>query len=159
MSHAPIIWDIAVKTWSDTYKNILPEKQMDYMIEMMYNPVALDEQMNKLKHHFCLIKKKDASHWQGFVSYEYNYKAGRSAKVHKLYVLPECHGLGFGRVLINKVCEDAKENGNNSVRLNMNRNNATIGFYKHLGFSIVGEENIDIGNNYLMEDYVFEKEL
>ncbi|HCO66430.1 MAG TPA: GNAT family N-acetyltransferase [Dysgonomonas sp.] len=157
--HSRIIWDIAVVTWADTYKNILSKEQMDYMLDMMYSPGALEEQMNRLGHHFYLIKEEKSPHWQGFVSYEYDYKESNSTKLHKLYVLPECHGLGMGRILIDKVCEDARRHGNESVLLNMNRNNETLGFYKHLGFEIIAEEDIDIGNGYLMEDYIFERKV
>ena len=157
--HSPIIRDIAVVTWAETYKDILSDEQMDYMLDMMYSPASLTEQMNKHGHHFYLIRKDACVHWQGFVSYEYDYKGSRSTKLHKLYVLPECHGLGLGRILIDKVCEDARNYGNKSVLLNMNRNNQTLGFYKHIGFEIVAEEDIDIGNGYLMEDYIFEKQV
>lgn len=158
-AHSSAIWDIAVATWAETYKDILSDKQMAYMLDMMYSPAALDEQMNKLQHHFYLIRDYSSGHWQGFVSYEFDYKGGQSTKLHKLYVLPECHGLGMGRILIDKVCEDARGYGNRSVLLNMNRNNPTLGFYKHIGFEIVAEEDIDIGNGFVMEDYVFEKQV
>ena len=36
---------------------------------------------------------------------------------------------------------------------------ATLSFYKKLGFSIDKEEDIHIGNGYLMEDYVMLKML
>jgi len=157
--HALVIWDIAVVTWADTYKDILSKDQMDYMLDMMYSPTALEEQMNKLGHHFYLVKEDSSSRWQGFVSYQYDYKGSRSTKLHKLYVLPECHGSGMGRILIDKVCEDARNYGNKSVLLNMNRNNETLGFYKHIGFEIIEEEDIDIGNGFLMEDYIFEKQV
>jgi hypothetical protein len=38
----------------------------------------------------------------------------------------------------------------------VNRFNTALGFYKRIGFSIVTEENIDIGQGYWMEDYVME---
>lgn len=159
IENAPDIWDIAVATWADTYKNILSDDQMSYMLDMMYSPSALNEQIDKLSHHFYLIRNDSSPHWQGFVSYEFDYKGTQSTKLHKLYVLPECHGLGMGRILIDKVCDDAREYGNRSVLLNMNRNNQTLGFYKHIGFEIIAEEDIDIGNGFVMEDYVFEKKI
>lgn len=159
MAHARQIRDIAVVTWADTYKDLLSDEQRNYMIEMMYSFDSLNAQMNELGHHFYLIKEDNAAQWQGFVSYEHDYKNANRTKLHKLYVLPECHGLGLGRVLIDLVCRDAKEYGNESVTLNMNRDNPTLNFYKHIGFEIIGEEDIDIGNGFLMEDYIFEKKL
>ncbi|NDV69585.1 GNAT family N-acetyltransferase [Dysgonomonas sp. 25] len=157
--YARDIYDIAEQAWADTYGHILSQEQIDYMLDMMYSPQAIDDQINKRGHHFYLIREDASACWQGFVSYEYDYQGAHKTKLHKLYVLPSCHGLGFGRILIEKVCEDARKHGNKSVLLNMNRNNATLGFYKHMGFEIIGEEDIDIGNGFLMEDYIFEKQL
>jgi hypothetical protein len=41
----------------------------------------------------------------------------------------------------------------------MNRNNKARQFYEKNGFIIIKEEDIDIGNNYFMNDYVMEKRL
>jgi len=157
--HKGIIWEIAVATWAETYKDILEPEQIEYMLQMMYSPDALDEQMNELGHHFFLIKKAESENWQGFVSFEHNYKGTDTTKIHKLYVLPECHGTGMGRILVDKVADQARTKGNTAISLNMNRNNKTLGFYKHIGFEIIAEEDIDIGNGYLMEDYIFEKKV
>ncbi len=157
--HIPVIWDIAAKTWPGTYGDILTEEQIGYMLDMIYSTASLTEQMTQLGHKFVMIKEETSDHYQGFVSYEFDYKGSNKTKLHKLYVLPGCHGSGMGRILIDKVCEAAKEYGNTSVLLNMNRWNKTLGFYKHIGFEIVDEEDIDIGNGFLMQDYVFEKQL
>ena len=43
--------------------------------------------------------------------------------------------------------------------LNVNRRNKAKQFYEHLGFTIISEEDIDIGQGYFMNDYVMEKKL
>jgi len=53
----------------------------------------------------------------------------------------------------------AKENHSETISLNVNRFNKAFAFYKKMGFEIVAEENIEIGNGYLMEDYKMEKKL
>lgn len=157
--HIPVIRDIALGTWPDTYGQILSGTQMEYMMDMMYSENALENQMLKLGHHFLLIKTHASSSFQGFVSFEYDYKGENKTKLHKLYVLPDAHGLGFGKILIGKVCDAAREWGNSSVLLNMNRDNKALAFYRHVGFDIIGEEDIDIGDGFLMEDYIFEKQV
>lgn len=156
LEHISIIKEIAYKAWAVTYSNILSQDQIDYMLDMMYSDSSLTEQMTIQDHHFLLIKSSKSASFEGFVSFEFNYKNTNTTKLHKLYVLPQSQGLGLGRILINLVCERAKSHGNDYVRLNMNRDNKAISFYKKMNFEIVGEENIDIGNGYLMEDYIFE---
>jgi hypothetical protein len=38
----------------------------------------------------------------------------------------------------------------------VNRYNKARQFYEKMGFVVIGEEDIDIGNNYLMNDYIME---
>lgn len=154
--HMEQIQKIAETTWAVTYGDLLSEEQIAYMLDMMYSEKALTEQMTRLGHHFFVIRQDNSDHWQGFVSYEFDYKGQPKTKLHKLYVLPECHGTGMGKILVNKVREEARTNNNALVTLNMNRDNKTKDFYEHVGFRIVGEEDIDIGNGFLMEDYIFE---
>jgi hypothetical protein len=45
------------------------------------------------------------------------------------------------------------------LHLNVNRFNPSVEFYKHLGFKVVAEEDIDIGRDYFMEDYIMELNL
>lgn len=151
-----VIADIAQQTWYVTYKNILTINQIDYMLEMMYSNNALTEQMTKLNHHFLLIKDEPTNSYVGFVSYELNYKNSLKTKLHKLYVLPNYHGKGLGRILINAVMEKARHNKNEIVTLNVNRNNNAKSFYEYIGFTISGKEDIDIGNGFLMEDYILD---
>lgn len=153
------IRQIAIKSWKITYAKILSDEQFDYMVEMMYSDSALNKQMTEQNHHFLLIRDDSSSDYKGFVSYELNYKDKPQTKIHKLYLLPECKGKGMGRILIDKVVSLAQSVKNKSLSLNMNRDNNSLGFYKQMGFEIVGEEDINIGNGYLMEDYIFEKKI
>jgi hypothetical protein len=45
------------------------------------------------------------------------------------------------------------------MSLNFNRFNTALLFYQKLGFIIVREENIELDQGYIMEDYVMEKSL
>ena len=150
---------IARNTWGETYGNIISQEQIEYMLDMMYNESSIINQIENLNHHFLLIKDDTSNDFLGFVSYEPNYKNENKTKIHKLYVLPNCQGAGLGKELINETIERARINNNMSILLNMNRSNKSLGFYEQMGFNIVGEEDINIGNGYLMEDYIFEKKI
>lgn len=58
------------------------------------------------------------------------------------------------------VKEIAKENDQTSLLLNVNKyNTGAIDFYEYLGFVNIKSEIIDIGNGYVMDDFVFELKL
>ena len=67
--------------------------------------------------------------------------------------------MNVGRSLLECVLEEVGIEGGKKLQLNVNRNNKAISFYEKLGFTIIGEENVDIGNGVIQEDYVMEKEI
>lgn len=150
-----LVHTLAEKVWPQTYKNILTQDQITYMFEMMYSQDAYNEQIEKRGHEFLLVR--DDSGYLGFASYELNYDNKPITKVHKIYVLPQTQGKGAGRALIDKISQIATDNNNTVVSLNVNRFNSAIGFYEKIGFVKAGQEDIDIGNGYLMEDYIMQK--
>ena len=79
--------------------------------------------------------------------------------MHKIYLLPETQGKGFGNFLLERIVALAKENQSDRISLNVNRFNKACAFYQKMGFEIVAQEDLEIGNGYLMEDYKMEKKI
>jgi ribosomal protein S18 acetylase RimI-like enzyme len=67
--------------------------------------------------------------------------------------------LGIGKKLIEFVKKIANQSDMEGLLLNVNRFNKAVDFYKAIGFRVLYEENIDIGNGYLMEDFVMKLDL
>ncbi len=151
------IQDIAYKTWPDTYGVILSQAQLDYMLDNFYSEATLNENFSQKNHRFLLLKEADTT--LGFASYEHNYNEELCTRVHKIYLLPKTQGKGLGKLLIDKMAALAVESGSKKLSLNVNRFNKAFAFYKKIGFDVIKEEDIAIGNGYLMEDYVMEKRL
>lgn len=143
--------------WPATFSNILSQEQISYMMDMMYSTSSLEKQMNELNHHYLLAEED--GEYLGYLSYELNYKVTPITKIHKIYVLPSIQGKGVGRLFIDAVSKLALKNNNTLLSLNVNRYNKAIDFYKRMGFDFFTSENIDIGNGFLMEDYVMNKDL
>ena len=81
----------------------------------------------------------------------------KKTKIQKIYLLPETQGKGYGVQFINYIAEKSKAAKNDMLFLNVNRLNKAQYFYKKLGFNIAYVEDIQIGNGYLMEDFVMNK--
>ncbi len=152
----PLIQEIAHKTWPNTYGSILSQEQLDYMLDLMYSDESLLEQF-KVKPLFFLAYEDDMC--LGFTSCENNYLNTKVTRLHKIYILPEAQGKGVGNALIEKVVGLAKENQSEVVSLNVNKFNKAVSFYQKIGFEIASEEDLDIGDGYLMEDYKMELKL
>ena len=151
-----LINKLAEQVWEPTYKEILSPEQLQYMFTMMYSKESISEQIVSKGHEYLLVK--DDAQYYGFTSYEINAKPGVT-KIHKIYVLPNAQGKGVGRILLSAVEKEAVAMNNKVITLNVNRFNKALHFYKKTGFQKVGEEDIDIGRGYLMEDFIMEKHL
>jgi diamine N-acetyltransferase len=147
---------LAQQIWPSTYKNILSAEQIKYMMDLFYSPSSLKKQMKDDKHIFLLIEDEEGS--LGFASYSKTNAAG-IYKLHKIYVLPTLQGKGIGKTIIDFIITHIKPLGATALQLNVNRHNKARNFYERLGFAVIREEDIDIGGNYFMNDYVMEKKV
>lgn len=150
-----IVQAIAHRTWPNTFGEILSPAQISYMLKMMYDLSVLEAQSDK-GHTFLLIEEDGQE--MGFAGFELNYYAeGPKAKLHKIYLLPASQGKGMGKKLILDVARRAKEAGQQSLLLNVNKyNQKAIEFYQYIGFVEIYKEVIDIGHGYVMDDVVME---
>ncbi|TPG45086.1 GNAT family N-acetyltransferase [Flavobacterium pectinovorum] len=151
------IQNIVNITWPITYGEILSKEQLDYMLDLFYSDETLTEQYNKKIQLFYMIFEEETN--IGFIGIEHHYNEDAITKIHKIYLLPETQGKGIGKKVVDEIGKLALKNNSTSLFLNVNRFNSALGFYKKIGFEIIDEVNINIGNGYLMEDYVMEKKL
>ncbi len=155
-NNAYIINDLAHQIWPHAFRGIISEDQIKYMLDWMYNVQTLEEQINTGQLYYVL---KEFGQAKGFIGLEPNFPDAEQLRIHKLYVLPNEQGKGFGRKLLTQAIDVAFDLDLKSLHLNVNRFNESVKFYKHVGFSTIGEEDIDIGQGYLMEDYIMELRL
>jgi diamine N-acetyltransferase len=126
-------------------------------LDLFYSEQALIDQFDKKEQLFYLITEEETTF--GFIGIEHNYQNKGTTKIHKIYILPQTQGNGIGKLAIETIAEFARENKYTSLLLNVNRFNKALHFYEKIGFKVIDEVNIEIGNGYLMEDYVMEKQL
>jgi diamine N-acetyltransferase len=138
----PIIQGLSHLIWPETYRHILSAEQISYMLDMMYSDESLSEQIT-LKHHQFIIAYDDNKP-VAFSSYGLKPETENVYRLHKLYILPGLQGKGIGKLLIQFIINDIK----------VNKKNEAIWFYRKLGFKIMGEEKIEIGRRFFVEDYI-----
>lgn len=151
-----IIGRLAREIWPVAYGNLLSEEQLSYMLDLFYSPASLVKQMQTDGHSFIIAELNNVA--VGFAAYS-PIGAPNIYKLHKLYVLPGLQGKGVGKVLVTHIINKLSESNATALRLNVNRHNTARHFYNRLGFEIVHEEVNDIGNGFVMDDYVMEKKL
>lgn len=150
------IREIANKTWFVTYEPILGKEQPKFMFDTIYSEEALSQQMDDRQTFVLQILGDDILAFASF-SIKDNSQTD-TYKLNKLYLNPEFQGGGYGKKLISFVEEKVKALGAMYLDLNVNRYNKARFFYEKVGFVIIKEEDIPIGE-YWMNDFVMRKVL
>ncbi|MBL7981226.1 MAG: GNAT family N-acetyltransferase [Flavobacteriales bacterium] len=147
------IASIARRTWPVAYGTILSPKQLAYMLDLFYSEPALNLQFTQGQRFLLATTDRTTV---GFAGFEPHYLGGSTTRLHKLYVLPQQQGTGAGRALLKAVIEKARASGDERLELNVNKYNTAQQWYKRQGFHTVRAEVIDIGQGYVMDDFVME---
>jgi diamine N-acetyltransferase len=150
----PLIRELAMQVWPQTYASVLSAGQIDYMLQMMYSAESLQQQMESGAQFIVVY---DDAEPVGFASYQEMHPS--VYKLHKIYVLISQQGKGTGRYLIDYIIDTIKKKGATALQLQVNRNNKARYFYEKLDFRIIEEIKLDIGGGYVMDDYIMEKRL
>ncbi len=149
------VYNLASEIWNDNYQNIISQQQIDYMLNMMYSEESLKNDLNK---NFVWEFVSFNNEIIGYLSYV--IQEDNRVFLSKIYLKTTYQGLGFGKKLLNRVKDYAKKNKCVAVYLTVNINNTKgIRAYKNSDFKIIKSQITDIGNNYVMDDYVFEYQL
>ena len=156
LADIPVLQRLAEQTWWSTYRGIISDEQIAYMLDLMYSAEALEAQMVVLGHRFLLARH--GGRYAGFAAYGLRDTRSSVFRLHKLYVRPDCQGAGLGRKLIRAVEDEARGCGARRVELNVNRANPALHFYRRHGYRI--RETVDIAlGPYWLNDYVLSHEL
>ncbi|MGE5170332.1 MAG: GNAT family N-acetyltransferase [Rudaea sp.] len=148
---------LADEIWHRHYPGIISGEQIDYMLAEGYSDAALGQFVSAADAGLAIARHPGRA--VGFVAWRQR-DAGGAMRLEKLYVLPECHGLGIGRALIEHVVAHARQRRCRVVELNVNRANAkAITAYERCGFAIRESGDFPIGNGFVMEDYIMERAL
>lgn len=151
------ISQLARDIWYLHYPGIITVRQIDYMLDQRYQADVIGAQIeggeawwDKLSVGAALV---------GFACYE------RSAdpfavKLDKLYVHPRVQGCGYGYALVRNAEQRSRERGFNRLYLQVNKGNVkSIEFYHKAGFEVSDKVTVDIGNGFVMDDFIMSKQL
>lgn len=152
----PVIRRLAHAIWPVTYKGIISDEQIVYMLDWMYSVDSLQQQILKKGHQFIMAYEADIP--VGYLSYSINDKTEPTIyRLHKLYVSTDHQRKGIAGNLLEYMIAEIKPLGATEIILNVNRHNAAVQFYKTKGFTVKQEEMLDIGGGFFMDDYIMQK--
>lgn len=146
----PEIARLAHIVWHQHYPDIISMDQIAYMLDMMYSDKSLNEQMNIKGHVFYLIRQNNTN--IGFIAVSKIGEITGGYFIQKFYLDQTLAGKGSGTEAHNELIKILNPS---LMRLTVNRQNyKSINFYFKNGFKIESVADFDIGNGYVMNDFV-----
>jgi len=143
---------LAREIWHHHYPGIITPAQIEYMLAQRYSREVLEAEL-----------ARDDVWWDvaeiggvllAFSSYLLA-EGGAGMKLDKLYVHPEWQRRGIGGRLIERAAQVARERGHRRLALAVNKHNVhAISSYRRHGFVIEGAVVKDIGDGFVMDDYI-----
>jgi ribosomal protein S18 acetylase RimI-like enzyme len=153
----PAVAELAGIIWREHYPGIITVEQIEYMLARGYSLDALRRFITEEGAGLDLAYVGDRV--AGFAAY---YRPGRpdELKLDKLYVHQSFHGRGVGRSLIAAAEAAAMVQRRTTLILNVNKQNVqAIRAYERSGFVVREAVVVDIGDGFVMDDYVMAKRL
>ena len=148
---------LARLVWQDAYANIITQAQIDYMLEQRYNAPRL---LGELAAPGIWWDKATAGGQMVAFASTLLGPAGREMKIDKLYVDPQWQRRGLGGRLLAHLAERALAQACDTLLLAVNkRNERAIAAYRKYGFSVREAVRVDIGNDFVMDDFIMIKSL
>lgn len=149
----PLIRSLAEVVFPATYTPLLPEGQVEYMMQWMYSEESLRRQMDEGHTYYIAAFDNVAC---GYLSVERQSKS--LFHLQKIYILPAFQGRGIGERLFQQAVVHVCQRGilPATLELNVNRENRAVGFYLKMGMHRARTVDVAIGDGFYMNDYIME---
>lgn len=148
--------EMAEEIWKSYYPGIITMEQCDYMLERMYSEDQISSDIAR-GIVYCWITDQERD-W-GFAAFG-PLQQGNICEIHKIYLLDAARGRGLGKSAMIAIETHAAGAGATELELRVNRENTgAIAFYEAFGFRRHAEDCKDIGNGYVMDDFILRKRI
>jgi len=150
-SDVKAVTDLAAIIWHEHFVSIISTEQIDYMVDKFQSYRAVSEQLADGYEYYQL--KLDGE----LVGYTGVNEGGDGLFLSKLYIKKDCRGNGISRRTFEFLVGLCEERHLERIWLTCNKYNShTLAVYDHFGFKTIDSAETDIGNGFIMDDYIME---
>lgn len=148
---------IADTVWHEWFQTILSLEQIDYMVQKFQSFKAMKEQITKEGYEYYFLNVNGIN--VGYIGIHVEQDTGKLF-LSKIYILKSFRGHRYASEafeFLEGMCQGLNLN---SIYLTVNKyNENSINVYTKRGFQNIKAQVTDIGNGYVMDDYVMEKKV
>ena len=152
-----LIQKLAQQIFPVTYKDILTPEQTDYMVANFQSLEAIERDMREHAYEYWFMRAEDNGRIAGYTGGCVEPETNRFF-ISKVYLLADERSKGFASKAIAFYERLCRERGFEAMYLTVNkRNDLGIRAYLGKGFETIDAVETDIGNGFVMDDYIMEK--
>lgn len=141
---------LANEIWHQHFIPIIGEAQVDYMVEKFQSYPAISNQIKNDGYEYYRIFLGE-----NFAGYTGVHAENESLFLSKLYIKQDYRGNHLASHALQYLIKLCQERGLKKIWLTCNKYNSnTLAIYDHLGFEVTDEQVADIGNGFVMDDYI-----
>lgn len=145
------IAELAEIIWHQHFTPIIGKEQVIYMVDKFQSFPALKEQLTSGYEYYRIFDQDD------FCGYCGIHPENGKLFLSKLYLKKEARGRHLSSQTFDFLKQLCRERGLSAIWLTCNKHNDnTLAVYRHLGFKTVDTQVTDIGNGFVMDDYIME---
>lgn len=157
------IEQIARFIWQEHYTPIIGKEQLEYMLEKFQSTDVMLEQLTEGYRYYSISEHLEPYNFCNpedilLIGYFAIKPEEDSLFISKFYLHPNGRGKGYAHTMLKFIKEQAAKDGLSKLRLTVNKHNTkTITIYEKMGFVKKEAAVFDIGNGYVMDDFIMEK--
>lgn len=152
--------DLAAEIWNEYWPAHIGQEQTDYMVRNFQSLPAIERDMAQNAYEYWFVVSDEEDGTSKVVGYTGGHVEPETNRffVSKIYLLKEHRGRGFARKTVQFYDDLCRERRLGAMYLTVNKHNELgVRAYKGTGFSIIDAVVTDIGNGFVMDDYIMER--
>ncbi|MCI8850651.1 MAG: GNAT family N-acetyltransferase [Erysipelotrichaceae bacterium] len=142
----------AKEIWNEYFTSLISQTQIDYMVEKFQSAPALKKAIFENSYTYYMVCDNDKP-----IAYCGIQVQKDRLFLSKLYVKKAYRKQGISSWLLKSCIEYAKKHRCHAIYLTCNKyNENSLAMYHHKGFQIIDTQEAEIGEGFIMDDYILE---
>lgn len=165
-----ILADLAAEIWNEYWPAHIGQAQTDYMVENFQSLAAIRRDMAENGYEYWFLCDDEAEGSTGYWTEDgkriVGYTGGRVEAatkrffISKIYLLASQRGKHYTSPVMSFYEIKCMGTGLRAMYLTVNKyNEQAIAVYKAKGFEVIDSVETDIGEGFIMDDYIMEKKV
>ena len=150
---------MAYHIWNEYWPAIIGQAQTDYMVENFQSLEAIERDMREHAYEYWFMRAEDNGRIAGYTGGCVEPETNRFF-ISKIYLRAEERGHGFASQTIRFYEDLCRARGLAALYLTVNKHNDLgVRAYRGKGFETIDSVETDIGQGFIMDDFIMEKRI